>query len=205
MKFRYFRSFGSFVSFRFVGSSVRFGTGAVRFLYDYPPRDLREQLTILEDRKKKLIVRAPISGVVVTFQLDQLLKNRPVRRGERLLEIKDDKGEWRLELEIEEHRSGHIMDAQESLKKSDLELEFVLATDSETKIQGTLGKIDTRTNSSSELGGVIVAYGHFNRNDLPRLPRIGAEVRAKISCGEKSLGYALFGDVVEFVQKYFWL
>jgi len=166
---------------------------------------LREQLTILEDRKKKLIVRAPISGVVVTFQLDQLLKNRPVRRGERLLEIKDDKGEWRLELEIEEHRSGHIMDAQESLKKSDLELEFVLATDSETKIQGTLGKIDTRTNSSSELGGVIVAYGHFNRNDLPRLPRIGAEVRAKINCGEKSLGYALFGDVVEFVQKYFWL
>ena len=35
--------------------------------------------------------------------------------------------------------------------------------------------------------------------------RIGAEVTAKIHCGQRSLGYVLFGDVVEFVQRYFWL
>jgi len=167
---------------------------------------LDKQLTILKERRDKLIVRAPISGIVATFQLDQLLKNRPVRRGERLLEIKDDKGQWRLELEIEEHRSGHILNAIDSTGDPVvLDLEFVLATDSETKIQGHLGKIDTRTNSSSELGGVIVAFGNFKQDDLPSNPRIGAEVRAKINCGEKSLGYALFGDVVEFVQKYLWL
>jgi hypothetical protein len=167
--------------------------------------NLTNQLKIIKERQDKLIVKAPISGVVATFQLDQLLKNRPVRRGELLLEIKDDQGDWKLELEIEEHRSGHILDAQRRLKKQDLRIEFVLATDSEKTIEGTLGKIDTRTNSSSELGGVIVAFATFNKSELPRTPRIGAEVRAKISCGEKSLGYVLFGDVVEFAQKYFWL
>lgn len=84
-------------------------------------------------------------------------------------------------------------------------MEFVLATDSEKTVKGTLGEIDTRTNSSQELGGVIVAFATFDKSELPRTPRIGAEVRAKISCGEKSLGYVLFGDVVEFAQKYFWL
>ena len=34
--------------------------------------------------------------------------------------------------------------------------------------------------------------------------RIGAEVRAKIDCGERSLGYVWFGDVVEFVQRRWW-
>ncbi|MDA0587046.1 MAG: HlyD family efflux transporter periplasmic adaptor subunit [Planctomycetota bacterium] len=166
---------------------------------------LTEQLRILKERRDKLVIKAPIAGVVATFQLDQLLKNRPVRRGELLLEIKDDQGDWKLELEIEEHRSGHILDAQRRLEKQDLRVEFVLATDSEKTVEGTLGAIDTRTNSSQELGGVIVAFATFKKSELPRTPRIGAEVRAKISCGEKSLGYVLFGDVVEFVQKYFWL
>lgn len=165
---------------------------------------LQKQIAILKERRDKLIVKAPISGVVATFQLDQLLKNRPVRRGELLVEIKDDKGKWQIELEVEEHRSGHILDAQKAMKKEDLDVEFVLATDSEKAVKGKLGRIDTRTNSSSELGGVIIATATI-KGKLPRTPRIGAEVRAKISCGEKSLGYVLFGDVVEFVQKYFWL
>ena len=52
---------------------------------------------------------------------------------------------------------------------------------------------------------MVMVFCEFQKDQLPRQPRIGAEVRAKINCGEKSLGYVLFGDVVEFVQKYFWL
>lgn len=165
---------------------------------------LQKHIAILKERRDKLIIRAPISGVIATFQLNQLLKHRPVRRGELLVEIKDDQGEWKLELEIEEHRAGHILDAQRELNRTALDVEFVLATDSESPVKGKLEKLDTRTNSSSELGGVIIATATIEEK-LPRTPRIGAEVRAKINCGKKSLGYVLFGDVVEFVQKYFWL
>lgn len=167
---------------------------------------LTEQLKILDERIDSLSVRAPISGVIATFQLEQLLLNRPVRRGEVLLEIKHDAGDWHLELDVEEKRMGHFLDG---VKDNDndmaLPVEFVLATDSESSFEGKVNRMSTRANSSQESGSVVMVFCEFDKTQLPRQPRIGAEVRAKISCGEKSLGYVLFGDVVEFVQKYFWL
>jgi hypothetical protein len=211
-----------------------------------------------------------------------LLLNRPVRRGEVLLEIKDDGGIWQLELEVEENRMGHLFDAQQEaleelvteLEKAmeqgtlqaapesltselqrltvdgklvlpkelgerqalldslnefldkeagpegqsealnalrakrdalDLRVEFVLATDAESTYEGKLSLVDTRVNSSEEAGSVVMVFVSFDKSQLPRDPRIGADVRAKVSCTEMSLGYVLFGDVVEFAQKYFWL
>ena len=167
---------------------------------------LAEQIAIIEERIASLSVKAPISGVIATFQLEQLLLNRPVRRGEVLLEIKHDDGEWHLELDVEEKRMGHFLDAVKA-NSNDMALpvEFVLATDSEEKFAGKVSKVSTRANSSQEAGSVVMVFCEFDKTQLPRQPRIGAEVRAKINCGEKSLGYVLFGDVVEFVQKYFWL
>ncbi len=167
---------------------------------------LDEQIAIIEERIASLNVKAPISGVIATFQLEQLLLNRPVRRGEVLLEIKHDDGEWHLELDVEEKRMGHFLDA---VKANDndfaREVEFKLATDSESEFMGKVSKVATRANSSQEAGSVVMVFCEFDKTQLPRQPRIGAEVRAKINCGQKSLGYVLFGDVVEFVQKYFWL
>ena len=167
---------------------------------------LTEQLQILDERIASLSVKAPISGVIATFQLEQLLLNRPVRRGEVLLEIKHDDGDWHLELDVEEKRMGHFLDAVKA-NNNDIgrRVEFVLATDSETSFEGKVYQVSTRANSSQEAGSVVMVFCEFDKNQLPRQPRIGAEVRAKIYCGEKSLGYVLFGDVVEFVQKYFWL
>jgi GAF domain-containing protein len=169
-------------------------------------KSLDLQQEILDERIASLSVRAPISGVIATFQLEQLLLNRPVRRGEVLLEIKHDDGKWHLELDIEEKRMGHFLDAVKA-NGNDLALpvEFVLATDSESEFNGKVYRMSTRANSSQESGSVVMVFCEFDETQLPRQPRIGAEVRAKISCGEKSLGYVLFGDVLEFVQKYFWL
>ena len=167
---------------------------------------LEEQIAIIEERIASLNVKAPISGVIATFQLEQLLLNRPVRRGEVLLEIKHDDGEWHLELDVEEKRMGHFLNAVKA-NNNDLarNVEFKLATDSESEFQGKVSKVSTRANSSQEAGSVVMVFCEFDKTQLPRQPRIGAEVRAKINCGQKSLGYVLFGDVVEFVQKYFWL
>ena len=179
------------------------------------------QLQILDERLESLNVKAPIDGVVTTFQIEQLLLNRPVRRGEVLLEIKDDNGTWHLELEVEEKRMGHFFDAQQEalakLSEADrsdpekvaaamrLPLEFRLATDAEETFTGTVQSVDYRIQTSEETGSIMLVYASFDKSALPRQPRIGAEVRAKITCGNESLGYVFFGDVIEFVQKYFWL
>lgn len=182
---------------------------------------LKKQVEILDERLESLNVKSPIDGVVTTFQIEQLLLNRPVRRGEVLLEVKDDNGEWQLELEVEEKRMGHFFDAQKAAldalsdaEKADpekvtaalhLPLEFRLATDAEDTFSGTVQSVDYRIQTSEETGSIMLVYASFDIDELPRKPRIGSEVRAKITCGGSSLGYMFFGDVVEFVQKYFWL
>ncbi|QDV18815.1 multidrug resistance protein MdtN [Gimesia panareensis] len=163
----------------------------------------QRQLQILRERLDKLNVKAPIDGVVTTFQVEQLLINRPVQRGELLMEIMDPNGPWQLELDVEEKRMGHILRAAE--KKGDIELpvEFILATSNELTYEGEVTEISTRVNSAEEVGPIVETYATFDKEELPML-RIGAEVSAKIDCGERSLFYVLFGDVVETARRYFW-
>ncbi|MDA1013743.1 MAG: HlyD family efflux transporter periplasmic adaptor subunit [Planctomycetota bacterium] len=169
--------------------------------------NLQETLKIIDSRIESLTVRAPHAGVITNFQTEQLLSNRPVNRGELLLEIMDDSGDWRLEVEVEEQRMGHLRRAQIAQKNDSLPVEFILATDSESTYSGVLGELSTRASTSqNENKNVMQVFVTINRDDLPET-RIGAEVRTKINCGKRSLGYVLFGDVVEFLQKRFivWL
>ncbi|QDT43269.1 multidrug resistance protein MdtN [Gimesia alba] len=164
---------------------------------------VEKHLKILKDRLDKLNVKAPIDGVVTTFQIEQLLINRPVQRGELLLEIMDPTGPWQLELDVEEKRMGHILRATEKKGDIGLPVEFILATSNELTYEGEVTEISTRANSSEESGSIVETYATFDKEELPML-RIGAEVSAKIDCGERSLFYVLFGDVVETCRRYFW-
>jgi multidrug resistance efflux pump len=166
---------------------------------------LREQVEIYKERYKHLKVYSPIDGVLATFQVEQKLLNRPVRRGETLLEVMDDQGQWRLELEVEEHRLGHIFEGEKKLHTQNLPVEYVLATRPEDTYTGTVSAIATRADVAAEKGSIVEVYTKIDAADLPPdRRRIGADVRAKINCGKSCLGYVLFGDVIEFVQKHWW-
>lgn len=171
---------------------------------------VEKHLKILKSRLDKLDVKAPIDGVVTTFQIEQLLINRPVQRGELLLEIMDDKGPWRLQLDVEEKRMGHILRAIKKNESHQLPVEFILATSNEYTYNGTIQKRDigTRTNQSEESGSIVEIDASFDKSKIHLETdqlRIGAEVSAKIECGERSLFYVLFGDVVETCRRFFWL
>jgi multidrug efflux pump subunit AcrA (membrane-fusion protein) len=166
---------------------------------------LREQLAILKDREERLKVTAPIAGRVATFQLDQLLQNRPVRRGEVLMEVMDDKGRWWLELEVEDKRMGHVSRAVSREESVGLPVEFYLATDPEKTFEGKLEEIETRAQTEEKLGNIVRVKASLADPDALPHRRIGAEVRAKIDTGPRALGYVLFGDVVDFVRKHLWL
>jgi soluble P-type ATPase len=164
------------------------------------------QVKILKEQVEKLTVRSPIGGQVPTFQVEQLLINRPVQRGEVLLEVMDVTQPWRLELQVPEYRLGHMLHGQKVLSKHELPVEFVLATSTEFTYDGEIQEVSTRSDINEE-GSVVEVYAKLNPEVLTKLGdqlRIGAEVRAKIHCGERSLGYVLFGDVVEFIQTRLW-
>lgn len=163
-----------------------------------------KRLAALTELEKSLTVHAPIAGVIATFQLEEMLLNRPVRRGELLLEVMDQTGEWRLELEVPEQRLGHILIGQEQFQSTHLPIEFVLATATEKTWPARLDSIATRSASSEDGGTVVEVFAALEADEVPHR-RIGSEVIAKINCGRRSLGYVLFGDVIEFIRKRLWL
>ncbi len=173
---------------------------------------LKKRLEILDKQKSELTVKATRDGVVATFQVEQKLINRPVNRGEKLLEVMEVGGtsKWRLELEVEEHRVGHILRHQEERSRDGVgdpeavPVEFVLATASEKTYAGRLTRMSTRANASEAGGSVVELHVEPTGEGLPD-HRIGAQVNARVHCGQKSLFYVLFGDVVEFARKRLWL
>lgn len=166
-------------------------------------RGLERRRSVLADRVRQLDITSPIDGVVSTFEVDRLLRYRPVRRGEILLEVMDDNGPWQLELDVDQHRSGHMLRAQAE-SAGPLPIEYLQVTAPEQTYQATLKDVGTRVVAADDNRSVVELLGTLN-DDQVHTRRIGAEVRARIHCGRKPVGYVLFGDVIEFVQKYLWL
>ncbi|MCA8988826.1 MAG: efflux RND transporter periplasmic adaptor subunit, partial [Planctomycetaceae bacterium] len=165
---------------------------------------LTQELAILKDRVEKLKVYSPIDGTIATFQVEQTLQNRPVKRGDVLLEVMDKTQAWHLELNVKDKRMGHLLRAQQKNDSPELDIEYVLATDPETTYHGHLESISTRTSVAPEEGHVVEVLAEIDEDQLPEL-RIGAEVIAKINCGKMSLGYVLFGDGLDFLRIQLWL
>ncbi len=162
------------------------------------------QVESLQRQVDALSVRSPIAGVVATFRLEELLRKRPVKRGELLLEVMDPARDWRLEVDVPENRIGHILEAQQKRHDDRLPVSYMLATATESTYQGKLKSLSTRSVASESEGTVVPVFVALDEPSPPS-PRIGAEVKAKIDCGRASLGYVLFGDVIEFLRKWFWL
>ncbi len=166
---------------------------------------LESNSTILEERYERLKVGAPITGVVATFQLDQLLQNRPVQRGEVLMEVMDDKATWHLEVDVEDKRMGHIL-ARCSVKETS---DSPWSSCSRPIPKPVTTEPSRKSNRERKpIASSATSCGAKSRSTTPEeLPRrrIGAEVRAKVNTGDRALGYVLFGDVIDFVRKHLWL
>lgn len=164
---------------------------------------LRKRLRLVEAELARLVIRAPEDGTVTTADLPSALRHRTVQRGEVLVELMDDRRDWHVELEIPEHRLGHVLDAHETADGEPLPVEFVLSTHPQKRFTGRLVSIATRTGASEEHGASARAVVAIDSDSVPER-RIGAEVVARIDCGDRCLGYVLFGDFVDFVRRHVW-
>lgn len=171
----------------------------------------QNHLEMLRKRKEeKLTIRATHDGIIPNFQLRQLLQDRPVRQGDHLFDIMDDQGDWHMELLVPEKRMGHILRTQRSRaekgESTELPANFYLATQPDNdQLKCRLTRVATRSTTDQEIGTAfeLIAVADEGQ-DLPA-QRIGAEVTVRIYCDKTSLAYYCFGDVVEFLQRFFWL
>ena len=163
----------------------------------------QKRLELLNRRLADLDVLAPAAGVVVTFDLGRRLQNRPVNRGELLVEVMNDNGPWELELTVPDYRMGHVGAALKAVEAQTTTVSFVTANDVETTLQGRITAVGTRTDVSPE-DGVFVKVRVSMESAALSEKLIGAEASARITCGECSLLYAVFGDAWEFVLRHWW-
>ena len=172
---------------------------------------LKEQLDLLKEKEEQLTVKSPIGGKVVTWKVRELIENRPVRKGQRLMEIADPSSHWELEIFVPEAKMGHVVERLQKLRADDpeaqLEVTFILATHSDEKLHGQVYEIDTSAQVQGESGNTVRMVVAFEQEDLKKLVadpanelKVGADVKAKILCGRRAIGYVWFSDLFEFVQ-----
>lgn len=169
---------------------------------------LRRRATLFTEKRAKLKITSPIVGQVATWNIEELLDDRPVKQGQTLVGLVDPAGPWEVEIRVPEDRFGHVAERLAPLKqkaandgtiKPELKITFVLATDPGHKYEGTVVESHLAAEPRGDEGNVVLVRATIDKTKLAHL-HPGADVRVRVECGSRSLGYVLLHDVWNFVQ-----
>lgn len=159
---------------------------------------LTAQLEVLQHHREELRVVSPIAGTVLTWNPAELLQDRPVREGQRLLTVADPSGPWVLELPVPDAAIGHILAAQKR-GDSELPVTFLLATEPAVTHRGQVTQVAHNSDTpDGQPPSVLVTVALVNA--APATARSGAGVKARIHCGQKPIGYVWLHDLIDAVR-----
>ena len=160
----------------------------------------QRQWDLVNRKLQKLNVTSPRDGQVITWNVEERFKMRPLSRGELLMEVVDVDGKWQLELNLPDQKIGHVLDAYKKNGRQPLEVEFILAADPDRKLKGRLVDIGNATVVSPDQGQSVRLKVEIENEQLD-IRQAKSGVSANVICGKTSLGYSLFHGVKEFAQK----
>lgn len=155
------------------------------------------QLEIIQRQRRSLVVRSPLAGRVLTWDLERLLAGRPVQRGELLMRVGDLDGPWLAELEVPDQRIGHVLNAARH-QEGDLTVSFILGTNPARSYRATVTEIAETAVPDSEGRPVVMVRVRVEEPIPERHP--GATVIARIHCGYRPLGYVWLHDLIDAVR-----
>lgn len=174
------------------------------------------QIKVLEEEMKKLEIRSSITGAVMDWKPEEKLLDRPVQEGNPLFEVADVNGRWLIEAEFPESVVTLIKRAQGEFGP-DLKVEYVLTASPDTVHHGKLMELASQAKTVEQENFVEAKIAIDENEDIFRQIReaadsktsqdnptmvSGIEVRAKVDCGKKPLGYVLFRELIDFVREY---
>ena len=177
---------------------------------------LQNEIKLVKRERERLSVVSPVNGKITTWQLDDLLLNRPVQRGQRLLTVVDGSSGWKLKLEVPDDRLGILRQAEEeqseaSISETDsetqqLEVIYELASEPSVERSGRIVKFAPVAQEASEASmavtNVILAEvaieDDFSTDQTTALA--GVSVRAEVQCGQQSIAYVALHDIWHFLK-----
>ena len=161
-------------------------------------KSLDQQHAVLLDQRAELEIRSPIDGQVLTWNVEQLLATRPVKRGQKLLTIADLAGPWQLEIRVADEDIGHVKQARKEFGPK-LDVSFIVATDPNVTYQGTVANVAVATELGASDGATVLVTVKIDGRDVAGL-RPGATVIPKIHCGRQPLGYVWLHDLIDAIR-----
>jgi multidrug efflux pump subunit AcrA (membrane-fusion protein) len=166
---------------------------------------LREKLKLQNEQAEQLVVRAPIDGTVMTWDVEKTLRSRPIMTGQVLMEIADLSQPLHLEVQMPDKRMGHLDRRIRQVDQPSLPVRYVLATHPDEPMQAELPRqeIQLRAQVNPEHGSTVKMRAIPDRAELEkRSPRPGAKVIANVQCGKRASGFVLFHEIYEWLCKF---
>jgi multidrug efflux pump subunit AcrA (membrane-fusion protein) len=184
--------------------------------YEIKLKGATEQQAILKEQIEMLTVRSPLDGIVTSpFEPQKELLGRPVEVGQELVQVASTEGDWIELVEVPDNDMGPVLAAQSRLERevaaaraagreparTSLPAYFVSATDPQHRYYGSVKRIGSKaeTVEGKHVVKVEVVFPPEVRQAFllrNQALRPGAEVRARIMCGDARLAYVLFRDVI---------
>ncbi|MEM9586308.1 MAG: biotin/lipoyl-binding protein [Planctomycetota bacterium] len=175
-------------------------------------RELVMRLQVLDQKRKlktirasDLTVKAPIDGVIQTFDVEKLLFGRPVMTGQVLIEMADLNQPMYLKLEMSEKRQGHLDQFIKANPTEELDVSYILASDPDEYLTATMpvSEISGRAEPNEEHGAVIQMRAFPEQAPLKELaPVPGIHVTADLKCGKAPAGFVFLHEIYEWVVKF---
>ena len=158
------------------------------------------EITLVKTQMEKCRVRAPISGTIMTEQLERQA-GLIVRKGDPLFEIAD-LTQWELLLNVPQEEIGWV---QRGLEVGSGTVEFYLAAYPESKLQAEIVSAEqiSQTAQTGDAGNVFEIRLDVPAAELSDLMvglRSGSTGQAKIRTRDRALGYVLLRKVIRFFR-----
>lgn len=163
----------------------------------------KHALEIKAQQFKKLTIKAPVDGKIVTWDAKENLLGRPVQGGDSLMTVTDPNSTWQLELYLPERRAGRLREALLEAKKEnrDVPVRFILMTDPHETRYGKVREVENSTFVHEDEGPCVRV-----KVDLDKAienPRPNATITANVVAGRTNLAHYWFHEAWEYVQANF--
>jgi hypothetical protein len=139
---------------------------------------------------------------------------REAKPSDPILRLGAKDGPWEIELKIPQKHIGQILKAYERLNVDELDVDFLVRSDPTRKFKGKLarhkiaGEANPNRDEKDEAEPVVLAFARISGPGIEpddalsrELMLSGADVHAKVRCGDHRMGYALFYGVWEFLYE----
>ncbi|MEM9413200.1 MAG: efflux RND transporter periplasmic adaptor subunit, partial [Planctomycetota bacterium] len=162
----------------------------------------QEKLELLHSLREKLVLKSPIDGQVITWDIENKLVGRTVSPEQKLLEVANTQGSWVLDLNVEDRRVIHLLKGKEIDPNLPIRVEYTLAAAPDVSYKGRIIQIGNSMQRSEDQQTVLQVRVAIDKEAPPFL-QAKSEVQAKIFCGQKtSIGYLWLHDIPESFRRY---